>query len=193
MQHATRLILLGAVLGLVLTHQHGTAEAAKPERVFAGKIITAKKRIPTSAKSANAYIRKLKKLRKKKFWEDKKKKEWRIYFAAFFKRPLNDLEITVKFYDVTTGQKHMIASFEQYLEGRGQRSLISKAVLERKFFGVNKKIYMTVENRGRVLASTVFHILGKAPKYTGKVDFTEDEEKPKKSKKKKSTKKKKSK
>jgi hypothetical protein len=184
-QIATRFILLGAIVGLVLTHQTQTAQAAKPERVFAGKIITAKKRIPTSAKSANQYIRKLKKLKKTKFWEDKKKKEWRIYFAAFFKRPLNDLEVTVKFYDITSGQRHMIASFEQYLEGRGQRSLISKAVLERKFFGVNKKIYMTVENRGRVLASTIFHILGEAPKYTGKVDFTEDEEeKPKKSKKK---------
>ncbi len=152
------------------------AEAGKkPEDVYAGKIITAKKRIPTSAKSTSAYISKLKKVKTDKFWEDKAKKEWRIYFAAFFRRPLNDLEVTVKFYDVTSGPKHMIASFEQYLEGRGQRTLLSKAILERKFFGVNKVIYMTIENRGQVLASTKFKILGEGEKYSGKVDFTEEE------------------
>lgn len=156
------------------------AEAGrKPEDIHAGKIITSKKPIPTGAKSVRAYLKKLRKARTTKFWEDKKKKQWKIFFAAFFRRPLNDLEVTVKFYDITGGKKHMIASFEQYLPGRGQRTLLSKAILERKFFGVNKQIYMTIENRRRVIASTKFKILGKAEKFSGKVDFTEDEGKKK--------------
>jgi len=171
-----RSLAVVAVLIAVSVAVPPRAEAGrKPEDVYAGKIITAKKRIPTSAKSTQAYISQLKKVKTDKFIEDKAKKEWRIYFAAFFKRPLNDLEVTVKFYDITTGPKHMIASFEQYLEGRGQRTLLSKAILERKFFGVNKLIYMTIENRGQVLASTKFKILGEGEKYSGKVDFTEDE------------------
>lgn len=179
-----RIAIAAAVFALALLVQGSSAQAGRsPERVFSGQIITSKKRIPTSARSKAAYIKKLRKLKKKQFWEDKKKKQWKVYFAAFFKRPLNDLEVTVKFYDITTGQRHMIASFEQYLDGRGKRSMISKAILERKFFGVNKHIYMTIENRGRVLSSTKFKILGEAEKFSGKVDFTEDEP-PKKKKKK---------
>ena len=167
--------IFAIALGLVLGTARSADAGRKPEDIYGGKIITAKKRIPTSAKSTRAYVKKLKKVRTNQFWENKKKKEWKVYFAAFFKRPLNDLEVTVKFYDITTGKRHMLASFEQYLDGRGQRTVISKAILERKFFGVNKHIYMTVENRGRVLASTKFKILGEAEKYSGKVDFTEDE------------------
>jgi len=162
---------VACVLAGLLAYAPDADAGRKPEDIFAGQIITAKKRIPSSAKSARAYVRKLKKLKKRQFWEDKKKKEWRIYFAAFFKRPLNDLEVTVKFYDITEGHRHMIASFEQYLEGRGQRTLISKAVLEKKFFKPNRRIWMTVENRKRVIAQTKFTIRGEAPKYSGKVDF----------------------
>ncbi len=166
---------------VAITSSSDALAGRKPEDVYAGKIITAKKRLPSSAKSVGAYLKKLRKLKKKSFWEDKKKKEWKIYFGAFFKRPLNDLEVTVKFYELSRGRPgRMIASYEQYLERRGQRTLLSKAVLERKFFGVNKEIYMTVENRGRVLAKTRFKILGEGPKYTGKVDFTEDEPEKKK-------------
>jgi hypothetical protein len=34
---------------------------------------------------------------------------------------------------------------------------------------------MTIENKGKVLASGRFKILGEGEKFTGKVDFSEDE------------------
>lgn len=143
---------------------------------FDGKIVTSSKRIPTTAKSKRAYFAKLRKQRASKFQEDKKKKQWKIYFAAFFKKPLNDFEVTIKLYDVTDRkQPHLKAAFEQFLDGRGQTELISDIKLTRDKFGVNRRIRMTIENRGRVLAESTFEIRGEAEKYSGKVDFTEDD------------------
>jgi hypothetical protein len=166
---AVVICVAGAMCGI------GTAEARNPERVFRGQIVTATKRLPTSARSVGKYISTLKKLRKKKFWENKTKKSWKIYYAAFFRRPLNDLEVTVKLYDITDGRKKLVSSFEQYLDTRGQKSVISYVELERQYFGVNRQILMVMETRGYVLASTKFHILGEAEKYSGKVTFTEEE------------------
>lgn len=149
-----------------------------PDKVFSGKILFSKKRFPTTAKSPGAYTAKLKKQRSDKFWEDKKKKEWKVYYAAFFKRPYNDLEVTIKLWDVTTGKKQLGGSFEQYLDKRGEKVIISYVTMERKYFGVNKKIIMTVEDhRGTVYAQGSFRILGEGERYTGQVSFTEEETK----------------
>jgi hypothetical protein len=172
-----RWVLPAAVAIFAISFGSQDAHAGKPERVFAGQIIVSKKRLPTKAKSANAFIKTLRKSKAKNFWEDKEKKRWVIYFAAFFKRPLNDLEVTVKFYDISSGSRRLMASFEQYLSNRGMQSLISKTKLYRKDFGVNKHIWMVVENRGKVLAQAKFKLLGEAEKYSGQVNFTEEETK----------------
>lgn len=171
-RYSIRALILGIGLAL-LASTWGAGEAlAGP---FDGKIITAKKRIPLNAKSKRAYFAKLRKVRSENFQENKEKKQWKIYFAAFFKRPLNDLEVTIKLYDITGRQRQLKSSFEQFLGGRGQQSVISSIKLEREQFGVNRHILMTVENRGRVLASGKFKILGEVERFSGKVDFTEDE------------------
>lgn len=168
-----RLVVAAAVaFGMSVAAQ--TAEAKNPEKVFRGQIITSTKRLPTSAKSKGAYVKKIRKAKVTKFKENVTTKSWKIYFAAFFRKPLNDLEVTVKLYDVSTGRRHLINSFEQFTEGRGQKTLISSVKLEREYFGVNKKILMVMESRKTVLAQGTFHILGKAEKLSGKVDFTED-------------------
>ena len=178
---------LSVVLGLIclVAFTAGDAQAKKkkrskrgPEKVFSGKILFSKKRFPTSAKSPGAYTAKLKKQRTDKFWENKKKKEWKVYYAAFFKKKYNDLEVTIKLWDVTSGKKRLGGSFEQYLDKRGERVIISYVTLERQYFGVNKRILMTVEDhRGTVYAKGYLKILGEAEKYTGQVSFTEEETK----------------
>ncbi|ACY16220.1 hypothetical protein [Haliangium ochraceum] len=167
-----RALVLSLGVALIATFAAPSTSLADP---FDGDIITSHKRIPTSAKSKKAYFAKLRKANSKKFRENKEKQEWKIYFAAFFRRPLNDLEVTIKLYDVTDKQKHMKGNFEQYLEGRGQKSLISYIKLDRETFGVNRKILMTVENRGRVLAKTTFEIQGEVERYSGQADFTDEE------------------
>ena len=164
---------------MVLATGIGSAEA-NPERVFRGQILTSKKSFPTKAKSKRAYVKKLKKQRASRFKENTETKSWKIHYAAFFRKPLNDLEVTVKLYDITGGKKKMINSYEQYLDRRGERSVISHITLEREFFGVNKRILMVMENRNYILAMARFWIVGEGEKYSGEVDFTEDDDKKKK-------------
>jgi hypothetical protein len=167
----------GRVLGALLALLAALAlpAAARAGTPFDGKVVTSSKRIPLSAKSKQAYYAKLRQQSAVKFQEDKEKKAWKVHFAAFFKQPLNDLEVTIKLYDVTDKEKHLKASFEQFLDGRGQTSVISHVDIDREHFGVNRKILIAVENRGRVLAQGTFEILGQAEKYSGKADFTEEE------------------
>ena len=165
-------LIVAFVLGF-LVHVP-VAEAGKVERKFGGKILLSKKKFPQSAKSESAYISKLNKQKATKFWEDKANQQWKVHFAAFFKKPLRDLEYTVKLYDVSNG-KQLLSSFEQYTDSSDQTSLLSYIILERKQFGVNKTIMMVIESKGRVVAAGKFQILGEAEKFTGKADFTEEE------------------
>lgn len=171
--HVRQIALVVALLfGFVGVAEAG--KASKVERKFGGQILFSDKKFPTSAKSESQYISKLQKQKKAKFWENKAKQEWKVHFAAFFKKPLGDLEYTVKLYDISGGQQ-LLSSFEQYTDSSDQRSLLSYIVLDRKSFGVNKRILMTIEVRGRVVAAGRFMMLGEAERYTGKADFSEEE------------------
>jgi hypothetical protein len=66
-------------------------------------------------------------------------------------------------------------SFDQFTSERGQQTIVSNMTLEKKQVGVNKDLLMTMENKGKVLASTRFRIVGDGEHYTGKVNFSEDE------------------
>jgi hypothetical protein len=151
----------------------GTAHADKVSKKFAGQVILSNKKFPNKAKSPAAYIAKIKKNKKTKFMENKETKEWKIYFAAFFKKPLTDLEYTIKFVD---SKGNLVGTpFEQFTDSSGESSILSDVTLDRKTFGVNKKLTIVIEQGGRKIASGSFQILGEAEKYSGKVDFSEDE------------------
>ena len=167
----TALVTLVALVGLV-----GVAQA-QPEKVFAGKVLLSTKRFPMSAKSQSAYVAALRKQSASQFWEDKDKHQWKINFAAFFRGALDDVEVQVKIYDISTNPQQMLSSFDQYLDERGQKSFVSSMILERKQFGVNKQLMITLESHGKVLAAGRFKILGEAEKNSGKVNFSDDDTK----------------
>lgn len=150
------------------------AAAEKPNPAFAGRIMLSDKRYPLAAKSLAAYNAQVSKQSKTSFFEDKEKK-WKIYFAGFLKVPLNDVEYVVKLYELGGKGQQLLATIEQFTDSRGQVSLISNMELDRKTMGANKELLMTIESRGKVLASTKFKLLGEREKFTGKVDFSEDE------------------
>ncbi|HWU89107.1 MAG TPA: hypothetical protein VN253_17700 [Kofleriaceae bacterium] len=150
------------------------AAAEKPNPAFAGRIMLSDKRYPMSAKSLAAFNAQVTKQSKTSFFEDKDKK-WKIYFAGFLKVPLNDVEYAIKLYELTGKGQQLLATIEQFSNERGQAALISNLVLDRKTVGVNKDLLMTIESKGKVLASSKFKVLGQADKFTGKVDFSEDE------------------
>ncbi|HEY1555219.1 MAG TPA: hypothetical protein VGF94_10345 [Kofleriaceae bacterium] len=161
---------------LVLAAQ--PAAAQDPNRVFAGQIITMVKRPPASAKSPDAYISAMRKLKVSNFYEDKTDHTWTVWMAAFLKSPLNDLEYSVKYYDVSNGRgQQLIATDDQFTDTRGQKTLITKAHLDKQMFGVNKELLVTLESKGKVLASARIKILGEGEKMTGKVNFSDDDAK----------------
>ncbi|MBP8809982.1 MAG: hypothetical protein KBG48_34490 [Kofleriaceae bacterium] len=169
---------LVAMLSLALSFLGASAQAGGgPEKVFAGKILTSDKKYPSYAKSPAAYVATLKKQSKVNFFEDKAKQTWKIYFAAFFKKGLTDIEVAVKLYDVGQRQKVLLASFEQFVDQRGQKALLSHFTLERKHVGVNKHLLMVIEVSGRPVASGKFKILGEEERLSGKVDFTDEDTK----------------
>ena len=167
-----RSILISSLLALLWLAVPAAAE--KPNPAFAGRIMLSDKRYPISAKSLAAFNAQITKQSKSSFFEDKDKK-WKIYFAGFLKTPLNDVEYAVKLYEVSGRGQQLLATIEQFTDSRGQASLISSLVLERKTIGANKELLMTLDSHGKVLASAKFKILGEREKFTGKVDFSEDE------------------
>lgn len=162
-----------SLAGSPIAEAGGKPKVGKVERTLGGKIYTADKRFPSAAKSESAFIGKIKKHGRSKFQEDKESKQWKIHFAAFFKKPLTDLEYTVRLYDVTSG-KVLVTSFEQYADSSTPTSVLSSVVLERRQFGVNKKVMMVIESQGRTMAAGTFQILGEEERYSGKVDFSDD-------------------
>jgi hypothetical protein len=160
--------LLVCVLGA-----NGSEGAPHPADAFGGQVLTAEKPFPTSAASKAKYIAQLKKIRTKRIAENKVNKQWKIFYAAFFRRPLNDLEVTVRLWDVTEG-KRMLSSFEQYLSRKGERSFHSSVIIEQAQIEPNRRVYMEIVNKGRVLATGEFHLLGEVERPSGQVDFTND-------------------
>ena len=149
--------------------------AGDPNQVFKGRIMMSQKRFPLSSRSKDAYIAQVRKQSSNTFKEDAEKKGWKIYFAAFLKTPLNDVEYVVKFYEVGRGQQQLLGASEAFNDERGQKTIVSNITLDKKSFGVNKELLMTIENKGNVLASGRFKIIGEGERYSGKVNFSEEE------------------
>ena len=170
----TLMPLVVCLLGLA---QVPNAQARKPEDVFAGQVLLSPTPFPGEARSESSYVAQLKKHSSDRFQENEAKKEWKIFYAAFFKQPLNDMEVTVKFYDVSGGGKRMVQAYEQYLNGRGERALRGKFNLPRSAdtYEANTRILLVIENRKRVLASKTFYLEGRKRSFSGKVVFSEED------------------
>jgi hypothetical protein len=171
--------LVGFSVFLALALASTGSWAAKPEDVFKGRIIITKKRLPMKFSSPGAFVSALQAGKTDKIWptqEDGEKGSWNIEYIAFFAQPLMDSEIQVKFYDITSGKKY-VAGDPQYTREKGSRIFGSSIQLAKPEFDVRKHYMMTVESRGRVLATTSFWLLGKGENYSGKVEFSDSDAK----------------
>jgi hypothetical protein len=154
------------------------AHARKPEDVYAGRIMIMKNRLPEHFRSAEDFISQIKRSSTGTIWADKDgdtKGKWRFEYLAFFARPLDDIEVSLRFYDVTGGSKRFLAEASTYVSKRGERMFGSNMSIGAPEFEPNKKILMSMENRGRVLAQTTLVIRGEGPHFSGRVDFTDAE------------------
>jgi hypothetical protein len=168
-----RNLLISSLLLLCVVASPALAE--DPDVAFRGKIMLSTKRYPLTSKSKSAYAAQIRKQSASSFREDKEKGQWKIYFAAFLRAPLNDVEYVIKFFDITGGPQQLLGASEAFNDSRGQKTIVSNIVLDKKSFGVNKQLLMTIENRGKILASAKFKIVGEGEKFSGKVNFSDEE------------------
>jgi len=92
-------VLATIFLSLAFT---AVAKAAKVEDVFKGRIVITANRLPTRFASQGAFVSALRSQSIDKVWPIEEKGNehavWKIEYIAFFAQPLNDNEITVKFW-----------------------------------------------------------------------------------------------
>jgi hypothetical protein len=155
------------------------AQAAKPEDVFKGRIVLTNDRLPTRFASQGAFVSAVHRSSIDKVWPTEEKGNdvavWKLEYIAFFARPLNDNEITVKFWEIGGGSQKFVAGDEQYTRERGSRIFSASITVAKPEFDTNKQYLMTIESGSRVLAQTKFWLRGKGPKYSGKVEFSDEE------------------
>jgi hypothetical protein len=156
-----------------------SAHAAKPEDVFKGQIIITDSRLPTRFASEGAFVHAVRRASIDKIWPLEEKGNdhavWKLEYIAFFARPLNDYEITVKFWEVGGGSQRYVAGDEQYTRARGSRIFSASITVAKPEFETNKQYLMTIESGSHILAHTKFWLRGKGPKYSGKVEFSDEE------------------
>ena len=167
------------LVGLCLLMLGEVAYAGAVERVFRGQVIITNRQAPARFRSQGAFVHWLRKNRIKSVWALKNKqrvaKKWIFEFMAFFKHKLNDIEVKVRFYDVTEGRK-FIAADNFFTPRRGEKILASRMVLEVPRFAVNRKYQMQVVGpRNMLLSSTNFWLRGKKQTYSGRVTFSDEE------------------
>ena len=161
-------LISAVVAAFVFVGPMSTPEAGRP-----GRIVILKKRPPRKLRSLSSFLRKF---GTRDVWPDKRKKsQWYFDFMAFFPRKLNELELKVKFYDVTSAKK-FVAGDSIYLSRRGERVLASDMVLEKPNFQPGRKYAMQLLTpRKQLVASTVFWLRGKKETYSGRVVFSDGE------------------
>jgi hypothetical protein len=165
---------LALVAVLVAAPTSGWAKR-RVEEAFAGQIVIAKERFPSNFSSQEGFAAYLRKVDLKQLWIDKTTGKWQFEYMCFFRAPIDDVELDVRFFDVTGGARRFVTAFEQYTSARGQRILAANVALEKPEFDINRKYLMVVENRGKVMANTTFTLRGDAPKYSGKVEFSDED------------------
>lgn len=163
------LLVLATLLPVV-----GRAKGPMPEDMLKGSIIITDRKIPMSWSSVGSYVSQLKGMNKTTLWYDKKTGKVKIEYAAFFARPLNDVQVDLVIYDITNGAKEHKATTEQFMS-RGDRVLFNSVTFDKEDYEMNKKYRLLIVSRGSALAQGEFILRGEGPHYSGKVNFSEDE------------------
>ena len=149
--------------------------AANPNKVFAGRIMMSEKRFPSQAKSAAAYTAQIKKQSKTSFQENKEKQSWKIHFVGFLKAPLNDVEYVVKIYELSGRAQQLLSTFEQFTDERGQKTLTSNIDAREEAVRRQQGADDHDGEQGQGARVGPAQDPREGERFTGKVDFSEEE------------------
>ena len=163
-----------SMLALLLCVAPVYAKGPTPEDLLKGRIIISDKPLPTHWSSVGSYVSQLKGLNKGTLWYDKKTGKLTVQYAAFFAKPVDDVQVNLVLYDVTNGAHNKKVETENFMQ-RGDRVLFNSVVFDKEDIEGNKKYLMTIEDRKRIIASGTFILRMEGPHYSGKVTFSEEE------------------
>jgi hypothetical protein len=152
------------------------AKGPAPEDFLKGRIIISDKPLPSHWNSVGGYVAQMKALNKATLWYDKKTGKLTVQYAAFFAKPVDDVQVVLVLYDVTNGAHNKKVETENFMQ-RGDRVLFNSVEFDKEDIEGNKKYLMTLEDRHRIIASGTFILREEGPHYSGKVTFTEEETK----------------
>ena len=171
----------GFVVGALLCLPGLARAAAMPEDLLKGKLIVSTESLPTKWTSAGQFASRLKSLHKSSVTYDKKTGKVEIYYAGFFAAPVPDVQVNFVIYDITdkAAGRAKKGSWEAFLGRKGDRVIFNRVELDKDDLEMNKKYLLAIEFRGKIIASSELIVRGEGPKYSGKVEFTEDEAKKK--------------
>lgn len=169
----------GALPGLALPLAH--AKGGAPEDILKGQLFISDSSFPTRWSSVGDFVSRVKKNHKTSLTYDKKTKKLQVYYAAFFAQPVDDYQVNFAIYDITNGMPNKVkkGSWEAFMGKKGERVLFNSVELDQEDIEMNKKYMFAIERRGSILAKGELILRGEAPKYSGKVDFSEEESKKK--------------
>ncbi len=175
------LLSSAALLAVLFGLANGAHARALPEDILKGTMIISDESLPTKWTSPGEYASRLKKLHKSSVIYDKKTGKVQVYYAAFFAQPVDDVQVNFVIYDITNGaaNKAKKGSWEAFLGRKGERVLFNSVELDKEDLEMNKKYLFAVEYRGKILAKSEINLRGEAPKYSGKVEFSDEETKKK--------------
>jgi len=153
-------------------------KGTQPEDILKGQILVSDHGFPMHWSSVGGYVSSLKGQNRGTLWYDKKTGKIKIYYAAFFAQPLNDVQVDLVIYDITNGARDRKAATEQFMN-RGDRVLFNSIEFDKEDYEMNKKYRFVIVSRGKPIATGEFILRGEGPHYSGKVTFSEDEAKQK--------------
>jgi hypothetical protein len=174
-------LTLGAGAGIGLAPRPACAKGGTPEDILKGQLFISDSSFPTRWSSVGEFVSKVKKNHKQSLTYDKKTKKLQVYYAAFFAQPVDDIQVNFAIYDITNGLPNKVkkGSWEAFMGRKGERVLFNSVELDQEDIEMNKKYMFTIERGRTILAKGEVILRGEAPKYSGKVDFSEEDTKKK--------------
>ena len=149
---SAKTVLIASLVLFFIAPAHGR----KPEDVFAGQIILSTKPFPYRFKSDRAFVRHMKKVRKKAVYYPASN-EISLEFMAFFGRAYAATEYTCLVYNLTE-RNRMVTSFPIYPESRNNRILASGFKIKIDEFPEERHYQIVISLNGQPIAQTKFAI-----------------------------------
>ena len=144
------------------------------------KIIISAKAIPLKVfqkHDGNALIKWFSANRSLEVWEKEDIEGWDFWILLVFNKGSTANEITVSFYDVEVTPKHLINTFDLMMMKKGEKIIPHRVKLSKKEFKANHRYMIQVSIKQVTKGEQEFNLRGKEIKYSGEVNFSDDEAK----------------